>query len=148
MLGVDGSKGLLLAGCGRSRAPGVGGVEVGDAIRVGLGFAENGPCLVLEDGVVEAHLGKDGRYAVGALGVGDPPSAPAHDVQRRAGELRAAANKLSFAMHEFQVVPPTTAGPVHRAGALKSTSQVAGPLGRGASGAGEPQLFFRLYRPV
>src|ERR687896_948781 len=106
MLGVDGSKGLLLAGCGRSRAPGVGGVEVGDAIRVGLGFAENGPCLVLEDRVVEAHLGQDGRYSVGALGVGDPPSAPAHDLERRTGEIRAAADELSLAMHELQVVTP------------------------------------------
>src|ERR687890_2672270 len=106
MLGIDGSKGLLLAGCGRSRAPGVGGVEVGDAVRVGLGFAENGPCLVLEDRVVEAHLGKDGRYAVGALGVGDPPSAPAHDLQGRAGEVRASADELPFAMHELKVMAP------------------------------------------
>src|ERR687890_1223976 len=101
MLGIDGSKGLLLAGCGRSRAPGVGRVEVGDAVRVGLGLAENGPCLVLEDCVVEAHLGKDGRYTVGALGVGDPPSAPAHDLQGRAGEICAAADKLPLAMHEL-----------------------------------------------
>src|ERR687895_2011396 len=148
MLGVDGSKGLLLAGCGRSRAPGVGGVEVGDAIRVGLGFAENGPCLVLEDRVVEAHLGKYGRYAVGALGVGDPPSAPAHDLQRRAGEVYAPANEISLAMHELQVVAPTTARPVHRAGALERAPQVTGPLRRGTSGAGEPQLFLGLYRSV
>src|SRR5215207_9435699 len=134
MLGVDGSKGLLLAGCGRSRAPGVGRVEVGDAVRVGLGLAENGPCLVLEDRVVEAHLGKDGRYAVGTLGVGDPPSAP--------------ANESSLAMHDFQVVAPTTARPVHRAGALERAPQVTGPLRRGTSGAGEPQLFLGLYSSV
>src|SRR5918997_1830537 len=101
MPGVDGLKGLLLASSSRRRAPGVGSVEVGDTVRVGLGLAENGPCLVLEDGVVEAHLGEDGRYAVGALGVGDPPSAPAHDLQRRAGEIRAAADELYFAMHEL-----------------------------------------------
>src|SRR5918998_466500 len=148
MLGVDGSKGLLLAGCGRRRAPGVGRVEVGDAVRVGLGLAEHGPCLVLEDRVVEAHLGKYGRYAVGALGVGDPPSAPAHDLQRRAGEIRAAADELYFAMHELEVVTPTSARPVHGAGALERAPQVAGPLSRGARGAGEPQLFLRLYRPV
>src|SRR5215203_972795 len=101
MLGVDGCEGSLLAGRGRRRAPGVGRVEVGDAVRVGLGLTQNGPCLVLEDCVVEAHLGKDGRYTVGALGVCDPPSAPSHDLQGRAGEICAAADKLSLAMHEL-----------------------------------------------
>src|ERR671910_2264839 len=137
MLGVDGSKGLLLAGCGRSRAPGVGGVEVGDAVRVGLGFAENGPCLVLEDRVVEAHLGKDGRYAVGALGVGDPPSAPAHDLERCARECGAASDERFFAVYELQVVAPAAARPVYGAGSLERAAQVAGPLGGGAGGAGE-----------
>src|SRR5918992_1261149 len=132
MLGVDGSKGLLLAGCGLRRAPGVGRVEVGDAVRVCLGLAENGPCLVLEDRVVEAHLGKDGRYAVGALGVGDPPSAPAHDLQRCAGEVYAAADKLYLAMHELQMVAPAATGTVHGAGALERAPQVAGSLRGGA----------------
>src|SRR5687768_10104491 len=141
MLGVDGCEGSLLAGCGRRRASGVGRVEVGDAVRVGLGLAQNGPCFVLEDRVVEAHLGKDGRYAVGALGVGDPPPAPAHDLQRCAGEVYAPANEISLAMHELQVVASTTARPVHRAGALERAPQVTGPLRRGTSGAGEPQLF-------
>src|SRR5215217_7243974 len=76
MVGVDGLEGFMLAGRSRRRAAGVGRVEVGDAVRVGLGFAQNGPCLVLENRVVEAHLGEYGRHAVGALGVGDPPSAP------------------------------------------------------------------------
>src|SRR5215208_7931996 len=148
MLGIDSFEGLLLAGRGRRRAPGVGRVEVGDAVRVGLGLAQNGPRLVLEDCVVEAHLGQDGRYSVGALGVGDPPSAPAQDLERRTGEIRAAADELSLAMHELQVVTPATARPVHRAGALERAPQVTGTLRRSARGAGEPQLFFGLYRSV
>src|SRR5918999_4060821 len=106
MLGVEDFEGFLLAGCGRRRATGVGCVEVGDAVLVGLGLAQNGPCLVLEDRVVEAHLGEDGRYAVGALGIGDPPSAPAYDLQGRTGEIRTAADELYLAMHELQVVAP------------------------------------------
>src|SRR5215203_7396356 len=102
MLGVDSLEGFLLASCGSRRAAGVGRVEVGDAVRVGLGLTQNGPCLVLEDHVVETHLGKDGRYAVGALGVGDPPPAPAHDLQRRAGEIRAAADELALMMDKLQ----------------------------------------------
>src|SRR5918992_5482520 len=148
MFGIDGLEGLLLADRGRRRAPGVGRVEVGDAVRVGLGLAQNGPCLVLEDRVVEAHLGEDGRYAVGALGIGDPPSAPAYDLEGRAGEFRAAADELFFAMHELQMVAPTAAGTVHGAGALERAAKVASPLSRSARGAGEPQLFLRLYRPV
>src|SRR5918995_5854637 len=104
MPGVDSLEGPLLASSGRRRAPGVGSVEIGDTVRVGLGLAENGPCLVLEDRVVEAHLGEDGRYAVGALGVSDPPSATAHDLQRRAGEIRAAADELSYPMHKLEGV--------------------------------------------
>src|SRR5215207_843700 len=129
---------LLLAGSGSRRAPGVRRVEVGDAVRVGLGLTQDSPCLVLEYRVVEAHLGEDGGYAVGALGVGDPPSAPAHDLERRAGEIRAAADELLFAMHELQVVTPATARPVHRAGALERAPQVTGMLRRSARGAGEP----------
>src|SRR5918995_4566226 len=102
MVGLDGLEGFMLAGRSRRRAAGVGRVEVGDAVRVGLGFAQNGPCLVLENRVVEAHLGEYGRHAVGALGVGDPPSAPAHYLQGRAGEIRAAADERSFAMYELQ----------------------------------------------
>ena len=45
-LGVDPFEGFLLAGRGRRRAPGVGRVEVGDEVRVGLGLAQNGPRLV------------------------------------------------------------------------------------------------------
>src|ERR671919_3045368 len=101
MPGIDGLEDLLMPGRCLRGASGVGGVEVGDAVRVGLGLAQNGPCLVLEDRVVQAHLGKYGRYAVGALGVGDPPSAPAHDLQGRAGEICAAADKLSLAMREL-----------------------------------------------
>src|SRR5215203_1121849 len=127
MLGIEGFEGLLLVGCGRRGASCVGGVEVGDTVGVGLGLAEHGLCLVLEDRVVEAQLGEDGRYAVGALGVGNPPSAPAHDLQGRAGEVRATADELFFAMYEFQVVAPATAGPVHRAGALERAPQVPGP---------------------
>src|SRR5215213_626619 len=123
MLGIEGFQGLLLVGCSRRGATSVGRVEVGDAVRVGLGFAKHGPCLVFENRFVEAHLGEDGRHAVGALGVGDPPSAPAHDLQRRTGEIYAAADELSFAMYELQVVTPTTAGPVHGAGALERTPQ-------------------------
>src|SRR5215208_5317668 len=128
MLGVDGCEGSLLAGRGRRRAPGVGRVEVGDAVRVGLGLTQNGPCLVLEDGIVETHLGKDSRYAVGALGVGYPPSAPAYELQGRAGEIRAAADELSLTMDKFQVVAPTPAGTVHGAGPLERAPQVTGPL--------------------
>src|SRR5919206_2546086 len=69
-------EGPLLSGRSHRGAPRVGSVEVGDAVRVGLGLAENGPCLVLEYRLVEAHLGEEGRYAVGALRVGDPPPAP------------------------------------------------------------------------
>src|SRR5919106_3389019 len=148
MPGIDGLEDLLMPGRCLRGASGVGGVEVGDAVRVGLGLAENGPCLVLEDRVVEAHLGKDGRYAVGTLGVGDPPSAPAHDLQRCAGEVYAPANEISLAMHELQVVASTTARPVHRAGALERAPQVTGPLRHGTSGAGEPQLFLGLYSSV
>src|SRR5215211_752642 len=148
MLGVDGRESLLLAGRGRRRAPGVGRVEVGDPVRVGLGLAKNGTCFVLEDRVVEAHLGKYRLHAVGALGVGDPPSAPAYDLEGRAGESRAAADELCFAMHELKVVPPTTAWPVHRASALESAPQVACSLRCGPGRAGEPQFFVRLYRPV
>src|SRR5215210_7799573 len=148
MLGIDSFEGLLLAGRGRGRAPGVGRVEVGDAVRVGLGLAENGPRLVLQDGLAQAHLGEDGRYAVGALGVGDPPAAPADYLEGRAGEIRAAADELFFAMHELQVVPPATAGPVHRAGTLERAPEVTCPVCRGARGADEPQLFSRLNRPV
>src|SRR5918995_3241505 len=104
MFGIDGLEGLLLAGRGRRRAAGVGRVEVRDTVRVGLGLTQDGPCLVLEDRVVEAHLGEDGRYAVGALGVSDPPSATAHDLQRRAGEIRAAADELSYPMHKLEGV--------------------------------------------
>src|SRR5215211_7696905 len=148
MFGVDGPEGFLLAGRGGGRATGVGRVEVGDAVRVGLGFAENSPRLVLQDGLTQAHLGENGRYAVGALSVGDPPTAPAHDLEGRAGELRAAIDELFFAMDELQVVAPTAAWPIHRAGALERASQVTGPLRRGAGHADEPQLFFRLNRPV
>src|SRR5918993_1955856 len=144
MCGVDGLEGFLLAGRGGGRAPGVGCVEVSDAVRVGLGLAENGPRLVLQDGLTQAHLGENGRYAVGALGVGDTPTAPAHDFEGRAGELRAAVYELFFAMDELQVVAPATAGPIYRAGALKRASQVTGPLRRGTGRADEPQLFFRL----
>ena len=51
-------------------------------------------------------------------------------------------------MHELQMVAPAAAWPVHGAGALERAPQVAGPLRGGARGAGEPQLFLRLYRPV
>src|SRR5215210_149740 len=139
---------FLLAGRGGSRAPGVGSVEVGDAVRVGLGLAENGPRLVLQDRFAQAHLGEDGRYAVGALGVGDPPAAPAYDLQRRTGDIRAAADELFFAMHELQVVTPATAGPIYRAGTLERAPEVTCPVCRGARGADEPQLFSRLNRPV
>src|SRR5688500_245722 len=148
MLGVDGLECFLLAGRGRRRAAGVGRIDVGEAVRVGLGLTQDGPRFVFEDSVVEAHLGEDGRHAVGALGVGDPPSAPAHDLQGRAGEVRAAADELCLAMHELEMVAPATAGTVHGAGALERAPQVASPLGRSARGAGEPQLFLRLYRPV
>src|SRR5918992_4244905 len=148
MFGIDGLEGLLLADRGRRRASGVGRVEVGDAVRVGLGLTQDRPCLVLEDRVVEAHLGEDGRHAVGALGVGDPPTAPAHDLQGRPGEIRAAADELSLTMHELQMVAPATARTVHRAGALERAPQVAGSPSGAPHGAGEPQLFSRLYRPV
>src|SRR5215210_6250686 len=148
MFGIEGFQGLLLAGRGRCGASCVGRVEVGDAVRVGLGVAGGGPGLVLEYRVVEAHLGENGRHAVGALGVGDPPSAPTHDLQGRTGEVRAAADELCLTMYELEVVTPTTAGPVHRTGALERAPQIAGPLRGRACGAGEPQLFVRLYRPV
>src|SRR5215211_4649036 len=148
MLRVDGLKGFMLTGRGRRGAAGVGRVEVGYAVRVGLGLTQNGPCLVLEDRVVEAHLGKDGRYTVGALGVGDPPSAPTYDLQGRAGEIRAAADEPFLAMHELQMVASATAGTVHGAGALERAPQVAGSLRGGARRADEPQLFLRLYGPV
>src|SRR5215210_1425744 len=51
-------------------------------------------------------------------------------------------------MHELEVVTPAAAWTVHRARALKRAPQVAGPLGRGARGPGEPQLLGRLYRRV
>src|SRR5215203_4167696 len=119
MFGLDGLEDSLLAGCGGGRAPRIGRVEVGDAVRVGLGLAENGPRLVLQDGLAQAHLGENGRYAVGALGVGDPPAAPAHDLEARAGEVSTAVDELLFAMDEFQMMAPATAGPIHRAGALE-----------------------------
>jgi len=60
MLGVDSLEDFLLAGRGRRRAAGVGRVEIGNPGRVGLGLAQNGPSLLLEDSIVEAHLGEDG----------------------------------------------------------------------------------------
>src|SRR5918997_2831627 len=148
MFGVDGLKGSMLAGSCRRRTAGVRGVEIGHAVRVGLGLAQNGPRFVFEDRLVEAHLGEDGRHAVGALGVGDPPPAPAHGLQGRPGEIRAAADELSLTMHELQMVAPATARTVHRAGALERAPQVAGSPSGAPRGASEPQLFSRLYRPV
>src|SRR5215212_1587949 len=148
MFGVNSLEGLLLAGRGGGRAPGVGRVEVGDAVRVGLGLAENGPRLVLQDRLAQAHLGEDGRYAVGALCVSDPPAAPAYHLEGRAGEIRAAVDERLFAMHEFQMVTPTAAWPIHRTGPLERAPEVTGPLRRVAGRADEPQLFSRLNRPV
>src|SRR3712207_2914620 len=68
--GIEVLESLLLASGGDRRTPGVSRVEVGYAVGVGLRLPEYGPGLVLEDGVVEAHLGEEGRYPVCALGVG------------------------------------------------------------------------------
>src|SRR5215203_300702 len=148
VFGVECFEGPLLAGCGHGCAAGVGGVEVGDAVGVGFGLTEDGPGLVLKDGLAEAHLGEHGGHAVGALGVGDPPSAPAHDLEWCAGECGAASDELFFALYELQVVAPAAARSVYGAGSLECAAQVAGSLGRGAGGADESQLLGSLYRAV
>ena len=54
--GVEGCERALLAGGGCRGAACVGRIEVGYAVGVRLRLAEDGAGLVLEDGVVEAHL--------------------------------------------------------------------------------------------
>ena len=71
-----GSEGPLLAGGGGGGAAGVGGVEVGDAVGVGLHLAEDGPRLVLEDGLVAGPSGRAGRLPRRRLWC-TPPTGPA-----------------------------------------------------------------------
>src|SRR5918995_453586 len=138
----------MLAGGGGRGTPGVGGVEVGYAIGVCLRLAEDGASLVLQDGVVEAHLGEQGRHPVGALGVGHPAPAPPDDAQRCPGELGDAPDEPLVAMHELEVVPPPATRPRYRARALESTPQVRRPVAGGAGSAGEGKLLRRLYSAV
>src|ERR687883_1769229 len=53
VFGIEGFEDFLLAGCGGRGAPGVGRVEVGDAVGVRLRLTEYGLGLILEYGVVE-----------------------------------------------------------------------------------------------
>src|SRR5215211_2080803 len=146
--GIEGLERPLLAGGGGRGAPGVGRVEVGDAVGVGLRLAEDGPGLVLQNGVVEAHLGEQSRHPVGALGVGDPPSAPPHDPQRGPGESSNAPDELFIAVYKLEVMAPAATRPGQGADALERAPQVGRPVGDGARAAREGELFRRLNRAV
>src|ERR687893_3179937 len=146
--GIQRFEGPLLAGGGGRGTPGVGRVEVGDAVGVGLRLAEHGPGLVFQDGVVEAHLGEQGRHPVGALGVGDPPSTPSRELQGCPGEGGDAPDEPLVAVHELEVVAAAAARTGHRPRALKSPPEVGRPVGGTARSAREAELFLGLYRAV
>src|SRR5919202_242842 len=144
--GIQALESLLLAGCGGRGTPRVGRVEVSDAIGVGLRLPEDGPGLVLENGVVEAHLGEKGGHPVGALGVGDPPSAAQGDAQRSAREGGDAPDELLVAVYELEVMPAAAARPRQGARTLESTLEVGRSVGGGARSTSEGELLSSLYR--
>jgi hypothetical protein len=108
--GFQGFEDSLLASCGLSSAGGVGGVEVGNPVRVRLDLTEHSTSFVLEHGIVKSHLGEQGRYTVRTLGICNPSSPASHYFQRDASQPSYSADKILVAMNELQVMLATGTG--------------------------------------